>query len=80
MYQALSVGSERIRKGLILREEESELYLYRQDVYQDERLIESVMRELAGRPNRLPRDHRKPLGDLPARREQSSGTTLPIRL
>lgn len=40
-----------LEKGLALREEDDQLYLYRREVYEDERLVESVLRELAGRPD-----------------------------
>lgn len=45
------LDSKYLQAGLTLREERSQLYLYRKEVYDDERVIESVLREMARRPD-----------------------------
>lgn len=45
----LELDREQLEKGLILRYEDTIQYIYRKEIYEDERQVESVLRELARR-------------------------------
>jgi len=47
----IEIDKDQISKALKLRYESDDLYLYLKDIFDDERFIESTLRQLASRPN-----------------------------
>lgn len=51
----LELDRQHLEKGLTLRYEDNKQYIYRKEVYEDERLVETELRNLAQRPDIRPR-------------------------
>lgn len=47
----LEIDEDELTGALLFRRHNKQLYLYRRDLYDDERVIEQVLRQLAARPN-----------------------------